>query len=165
MHNEKGMTLAELLVALALATAVLVVATTFSIPMLARETMRSSVYDVQMTMQVARVEAVTRNRNTRFDLNRAQRWVRVIDLETGEELHRRQLPSAVSFARPDAGQAVTLPPAGPVMHQVTFFADGTVNNGGDVCLHGGNDYRKLSLYGAGGVQIERWTGSKWVSGS
>ena len=165
IRYQRGMTLAELVVVLAISVLVLGVSALVALPMLARESMRSATYDVQTAFQLGRIEAVNRNMQCRMILHRTERWLRVEDIASGEVLHEFDLPDAVAFARPDAGAAVTLPPAGPRRHRVVFNPDGTVMGGGDVHLYGGQYYRRISLFDAGGVDIRHWDGSTWISGS
>lgn len=135
--------------------------------------MRSAVYDVQTHIQIARIEAISRNRPCRFVVDTGTRVVQVFDsmgtsgsTADDELLFSETLPSAVSFARPDSGAAVTLPTIGGNAHQAIFSSDGTVSSGsGDLNLFGGDQYRQISLFLAGGLMVRQWDGSYWVAGS
>ena len=51
-------------------------------------------------------------------------------------------------------------------YQTVFTSDGMVVLGqGEVCLLGGQRFGRISVFGAGGIQVERWTGSAWYVGS
>lgn len=174
MMNQKGMTLTELLIVLAVASLVLVATAAYSLPWMERETMRSAVYDVQTYVQLARIEAVTRNRPCRFAVNPTTGVIAVLDtmgtpgnIADDEILYRTTMPSGVAFARPTTGDAVTLQQVGGTdWYGTQFSSDGLVDAGtGQVHLYGGERYGRVSVYLAGGVQVERWNGSSWEAGS
>jgi len=174
MKNQSGMTLIELLIVLSLASLVLVATAAYSLPWMARETMRGAVYDVQTYLQLARIEAVSRNRPCRFLIDTDAKTIRVLDTmgTTGstlddETLYRADLPSSITFAKPTAGDAVTLANIGGTgQYEAQFSADGLVDSGtGDIHMFGGQQYGRISVYLAGGVHVERWTGSAWTAGS
>lgn len=173
MCRQRGMTLIEMMIVVAFASLILVAVAAYTVPWLAREGMRSAVYDVQTFMQLARIEAVSRNHACRFVINTDNGRVRVFDTNgtnpTGDDvmLYERTLPSSVSFARPDAGAPVTLSQIGASdEYQTVFTSDGIVALGpGEVVLLGGQRYGRVSVFGAGGIQVERWNGSTWHVGS
>lgn len=165
------MTLIELMVVLALTVAVFASAATLSVPWMARESMRSATHEIQSALQWTRIEAVKRNGNCRLTVDPAQRTLRVWDAvgtpgttSDDEMLRTVQLPGAVSFARPDLGSPITFTDVGNGTYEVVFTSDGSVASGqGEVVLFGGGAYRRLTLFGAGGVQVTRWSGSQWES--
>lgn len=172
MSNERGMTLIETLIVVAAAALMLVAAAAYSVPWIARENMRSAVYDVQTYIQLTRIEAVSRNRECRMVLDTSARVMQIFDTQgtvsTSDDtsLYRRGLPTSVTFARPDSGAAVTLASINSKSFHVIFRSDGTVRAGvGDVHIFGGQRYGKVSIFGAGGTQVERWNGSQWEIGS
>lgn len=173
MHSQRGMTLIELLMVVAMATLLLVAAAAYSVPWMAKEAMRSAVYDVQTYFQLARIEAVSRNQETRFVVDTANGQLIVFDTNgtagTGDdtELYRTSLASSVTFARPDAGVAVTLTQIGASdSYQVRFTSDGTVAAGaGDICLFGGQQFGRISIFAAGGTQVASWKNGAWYVGS
>jgi hypothetical protein len=125
-------------------------------------------------MQLARIEAVSRNQECRFVVDTANGTLQVLDANGTPAnrlddllLYESELPEAVSFARPDSGSAVSLSQiASSTKYQTRFNADGTVLAGsGDVVLFGGERYGKISIFVAGGVQVRRWDGSAWASGT
>ncbi|NIV49140.1 MAG: prepilin-type N-terminal cleavage/methylation domain-containing protein, partial [Gammaproteobacteria bacterium] len=69
MRNQNGISLIELLVVVAVAAVALVTTVAFSMPWMAKETMRSAAHDLQAVMQLTRIEAVSRNHACRFVLN------------------------------------------------------------------------------------------------
>lgn len=173
MRNEKGMTLIETLLVVAVASLVLIATAAYSVPWIAREKMRGAVYDVQLYMQLARVEAVSRNQDCRMVVDTGGGIIQVLDTNgtsnTADDLllYSRRLPASIEFARPDSGSAVTLTQiGGGDSYQAIFASNGTVTNGiGEVVLHGGEQYGKVSVFGAGGTQVEKWTNGAWHVGS
>jgi prepilin-type N-terminal cleavage/methylation domain-containing protein len=173
MKNQRGMTFVELVVVLALAGMVILVAGRFALPWLGRETMRSAVYNVQTFLQLARVEAITRNRECRFEIDIATSVVRVYDrmdpadLADDVLLRSVQLDDAVDFSRPGGGAAVTLSQIGATTrYEAVFRQDGVVTAGiGDIVMVGGSRYERISVFGAGGTQVERWDNGAWHVGS
>jgi len=174
MNNQKGMTLFELMLVISLASVAVVATATYTLPWLAREKSRSAVYDVQSYLQLARIEAVSRNRNCRFVLDTSTRVVQVFDgngtdasTNTSDDtlLYEASLPSKVQFVRPDSGTPVTLSPIGSSgQYQTEFTSDGIVTLGtGEVAVFAGNEYNRVLVYGAGGVTVDRWSGSGWAN--
>ncbi len=172
MRSEHGMSLAEVTVVMVLVAVITTAVATYSIPWLGREEMRGAVYTVQEYLQLARVQAVSRNRDCRFLIDSSSRQVSVTDLNDPADatddlsLHSATLSSRVTFARPDPGPAVTLASVSGSLYQATFSSDGSVTAGaGLIALQGGDASYRINLYGAGGVRVERWDGSSWVAGS
>jgi Tfp pilus assembly protein FimT len=162
----------ELLVVVAIATLIVGVTASFAVPLLARETVRSSTYDVQTYLQLARVEAVSRNRPCRFVIDVATKELAVLDsrgtASTGDDetLYATTLPGAVAFADPEHAAPVTVSALGGTSYQTVFESDGVVSSGsGSIVLFGGEEFRRVSVFAAGGIQIERWTGGGWAPGA
>jgi prepilin-type N-terminal cleavage/methylation domain-containing protein len=171
MSRQSGLTLIELMMVVALAGLVLASTLAISVPWIARESMRSAVYDVQTAVQTAKIEAVSRNRPCRFVIDTSTRIAQVFDgmgtSTTTDDvlLHDTQLTSSVSFARPDSGSAVTLDNVSGSTYQTVFESDGTISLGtGVVCLFGGDRWGRIELFAAGGMHTERWNGSAWETG-
>ncbi len=172
MRGQEGMSLAEITVVMVIMAVIMTAIGTYSLPWLGREEMRGAVYQVQQFLQLARAQAVTRNRSCRFQIETSSRRVSVFDLNdpasTTDDilLHDATLSSRISFARPDGGSAVTLTSLGGNLYGATFASSGSVSSGaGLIVLQGGDGSYRISLYGAGGVRVERWDGSAWVLGS
>ena len=173
MNTQRGMTLVETMLVVSAAALLVVATAAYSIPWLARESMRSAVYDVQTYLQLARIEAVSRNRECRMVLNTTTRTLQIFDgnatVSTLDDtmLYTRSLSSSVTFARPDMGLPLTLSQIGTTSsYQVVFDSDGTVTAGtGDVYLFGGDRFGRISVFAAGGTQVERWNGVSWEVGS
>jgi prepilin-type N-terminal cleavage/methylation domain-containing protein len=168
--TERGFTISEVLVVLALAALVLTISFTQAIGWIARAESRSAVYSVQSFLQRARMEAVSRNRACMFTLDTATRQIRVVDLVDGSInsndilLSNTTLSEKISFARPDSGAAVTLASISGSTYGATFGSDGSLSAGaGIVSVLGGPGYLRVSLYGAGGAAVERWDGTAWVT--
>ncbi len=171
MRRDAGLTLPELLMVLALGALVLAATAAYSVPWLARESMRSAIYDVQTSLQTARIQAVSRNHDCAFAINTGTRLVRVVDTmgtaSTADDqiLDETELPDSIAFARPDAGLPVTMTNLGGGWFGARFTSEGTVAAGwGEIVLFGGNAFGRLSLFAAGGVQVDRWNGSSWQTG-
>jgi prepilin-type N-terminal cleavage/methylation domain-containing protein len=173
MRNERGMTLIELMLVVAVASLALIATAAYSVPWIAREKMRGAVYDVQLYMQLARIEAVSRNQLCRMVLDTTGGTLEVFDSNgtsnTADDLllYSRRLPASIEFDRPDSGSAVTLSQIGSTdSYQATFNSNGTVDAGsGVVVIHGAEQYGKVSIFGAGGTQVEKWTNGAWHVGS
>jgi len=165
MRNERGMTMIELLVVLVMASILVALTVVASTPWMAEESMRSAMSSVQSTMQLARVEAVSRNRDCRFVIDSQAGELQVRDTLGNTLLHERQLPGSVIVARPDSGAAVTLELVSGTTYRAVFRSDGTVSSGtGEVYLRGGDSFGSVSLFGAGGVEANRWNGTEWEVG-
>ncbi|MGH9749426.1 MAG: GspH/FimT family pseudopilin [Candidatus Polarisedimenticolia bacterium] len=172
MRRDAGMSLAELVIVLAVIAILIAVATAYSIPWLGKEEMRSSLYRVQTFLQIARIQAISRNRDCLFRIDGGNGHVQVLDLnDPGNSfddllLSETVLPAAVSFARPDGVSPITLDDAGGGLYTATFASDGSVPEGaGEVGLRGGERFGRVILHGAGGVRTERWDGAAWLPGS
>jgi len=172
MRSEKGFSLPEMVVLLALVAMLTTVTITFALPWLAREDMRAAAYQVQMHLQIARIQAVNRNRSCRFQVDAVTSQVQVFDLNDPAdgtddiELANFTLPDTVSFADPLGGAPITLALLAGNTYQATFASDGSVSAGaGTIALSGGERFDRITLYGAGGVKTETWDGSSWVTGS
>ena len=171
MRNEVGMTLVELVVVLGLALAIAAMTVAYSMPWMVKESVRSAAFDVNGMLQLAKVEAVSRNRPSRFVVDTVAGELQVWDglgsdtISDDVLLHDRTIPTHVLFARPDTGSAVTLDAVDAVSYQAVFRSDGMLDSGpGVVCLNSGNSFGSVSVYGAGGTEIFRWNGTGWASG-
>jgi Tfp pilus assembly protein FimT len=171
--GQQGGTLAELLVAMVVALMALTLGVAYSLPGLAREGMRGAVYEAQTCLRLARVEAVTRNRDCRCVIDTASGVLQALDTlgtsspSDDRPLHESRLPSTVVIGRPDSGAGITLAQIGmTTSYEAVFSSDGAVALGqGSIHLFGGDRYGRVSVFGIGAVQVERWDGSAWVPGS
>jgi prepilin-type N-terminal cleavage/methylation domain-containing protein len=165
MRNEHGMTMIELLVVLVMTSIVVALTVVASTPWMAEESMRSAISDVQSMMQLTRIEAVSRNHDCRFVIDSLTGELQVFDTAGDVLLHDRRLPSTVAVDRPDSGAPVTLDLVSGSVYRAVFRSDGTVDSGtGAVYLRGGDSFGNVSLFGAGGVEINRWNGTEWKVG-
>jgi len=169
MNRQAGMTLGEVMIVTAVATLVMASAVTATVPLFAREKLRSATYELYSTLQISRVEAVARNRPTRFVLDRDARTLETWDTKgttttTDDELIRRAtLPDSVSLASPDNEDAVTIPGADSNKYEAIFAANGSAaGSTGSITLHGGGKFTKLNLQAAGGADVEVWDKDEWV---
>ena len=170
-RGERGASLIEILVVMGFVVSMLLLAATYSLPWLGKEDMRSSVYSVRTYLQMARMQAVSRNHACQFRVDSSTRSLQVFDLvdpSTSSDdilLWQTTLPVKVSFARPDSGSAITLPVSSGTTYQATFGGDGSVTSSvGSISLLGGTRYHRVELYGAGGAKIWNWDGTAWVAG-
>lgn len=160
MTSQRGVTLTELLTVVAVASMMLLATVSVSLPWLARETMRGAQHDVQAFLQLTKIEAASRNHLCRFVLDGTTGSLAVWDTlgtaPTADDLllHQGRIHDSVGFARPDGGSAVTLAPIGESWQSVY-----------EVCLHGGTDYGRISVYAAGGVELSQWDGTAWRVGA
>ena len=172
MENQRGVTLVELVVVVALVAIMLVAVMGYSVPWMAKQSMRGAVHDVHTFLQLTRIEAVSRNRPCRFVVDTAGGEFQILDslgtssLADDLELHRSRLPETVGFDRPDSGGVVTLQAIDAVHFQTVFDSDGTVTSGaGDLFFHGSGSYGRIGVHVAGGTEISRWDGADWQAGS
>ena len=168
MRKETGLTLTELVVGVALAAILLAGVAVLGTPMLAREKMRSALYEIQTLAQVTRVEAINRNREVRLLLHSGSGQLLVSDtLGTVSDaddrvLFRSRLSDSTHFATPDGAAAVTLKDLGSGWFGTSYDSDGTVVEGqGTVVVGDSSGYRRVSVFGAGGSRVEKWTGATW----
>ena len=172
MRSQKGMTLLELVIVLALALVAIAMTAALSGPWIARESMRGAVGNVNSYFQLAKIEAVSRNRPCRFVADTSAGTLEVWDtmgtplLSDDTELYSADLPSTVSFDRPDAGAVVTLfQLGGSDRYHTVFNSDGVAAIGtGAVFLHGGDGFGSVRVHAAGGVDVAYWNGSAWRMG-
>jgi prepilin-type N-terminal cleavage/methylation domain-containing protein len=172
MRSQRGMSLIELVVVVAIGCLAVAVTVICSAPWVARESMRSAANDVHSFMQLAKIEAASRNRDARFVVDTQNRTLEVWDsLGTDSDgddvrLHVASLPTTVIFDRPDVGDPVTLDHiSGTKRYEAVFTSDGIVSDGvGAVFLYGGEKFGSVELYAAGGTEIKYWNGTGWRSG-
>lgn len=166
--SQQGLTTLELMAVTALLVAILTAVTAYSVPAIARATVRSAVYDIQSFVQLTRIEAIKRNHACRLVIDAVNGELRVWDtmgtpnINDDEQLHVLHFPGTVAFAEPGGGSPVSLEPLGSGLFQTRFESNGSVIAGvGSVSLAGGDRFQRISVLGAGGVLVEHWTGSSW----
>jgi len=171
MGNQRGVTLVEMVSVVAVASVMFVSAIGYSVPWMAKQTMRGAVHDVRSFMQLAKIEAVSRNRECRVVVDTLAGTLTVWDmLGNGDPtddvlLHDGRVPDSVSFDRPDFGSAVTLEIIDATTFQTVFDSDGTVSSGsGDVFFHSAESFGRIGVHAAGGTTISFWNGSAWQVG-
>jgi prepilin-type N-terminal cleavage/methylation domain-containing protein len=172
VSTERGYTILEILVVLLIASLVVTMGTAFGVPWINRERARSATFQIQTQLQLARIQAVSRNRATLFLLDVATPRVQIVDLNdplTGIDdilLYDLVLSKRLAFTHPQGTDPVTLEPVYGPYFQATFAANGTVFEGaGAIVLHGGDRYDRLTLHGAGGTRVDHWDGAAWVPGA
>jgi prepilin-type N-terminal cleavage/methylation domain-containing protein len=172
MGDQKGVTLIELVTVVAVASMMLVSAIGYSLPWMAKQTMRSAVQDVRSLMQLAKIEAVSRNQDCRFVVDMAAGTLEVWDMAGNTDptddvlLHDRVIAETVSFERPDIGNVVTLQAVDTSIFQTVFQSDGSVSAGvGGVFFHSAGSFGRVDVQAAGGTATSYWNGSAWQLGS
>ncbi len=171
-NHQSGATLLELIAVIALASAVLATTVTYSLPMIARETLRGALQEGQAFAQLAKIEAVSRNHACRFVVDTGTGALEVWDslgtasIDDDVLLHHGRIQQSVRFDRPDSGADVTLEQIGSSSrYQAVFRSDGMVAAGtGEVHLLGGERFGRLAIFAGGGVETAQWSGSQWKTG-
>jgi Tfp pilus assembly protein FimT len=171
MSDQSGISMVEVVVVLALSALALGSATAISGAWSSRERAGDVAYELQSSIQLARTEAVLRNRDCRVTIDTMTHQVAVwdgmgtLDLTDDTLLQALDLPASVSFERPDGVSPVTLDEPTPDVFQARLGSAGTVVLGaGEVGLHSGDRFLRLTLAGAGGLRVQNWNGAAWVSG-
>jgi Tfp pilus assembly protein FimT len=169
--RERGASLNELLIVVAVAGLSLLATVTYTVPRLDREGLHSAITEVHTYMQLARGEAISRDRACRFVVDTANHRLGVVDtagtLPFGDDilLYETPLPRNVSFRRPDDGTAIALEPAAGQTFQALFQSDGIVSAGaGELVMQGGSEYARVRVGVNGEIQVHRWDGTAWVPG-
>jgi Tfp pilus assembly protein FimT len=160
--------LVELVIVMAVGSVLLAISSVFAVDLIGRERLRGAVYDVQGQLQRARAEAVRRNRACRLVVDLQARTFGVYDgmgtasLGDDELIDELQLPESVTLARPTSGSAVQLVSISSTLREATFEPAGTATAGtGLIHLFGGEEYLRISIFGAGGLLVEQWNGASW----
>ncbi len=171
-RRERGLTLLEVIAVMTIMGIIAAIGVTYASSWIRREQMRSSAYVIQTHMQMARVEAMSRNRDCRFVIDDSDGSIRVIDLNDPSDttddilIASAELPTAINFQRPDVGSPITLNNVSGTLWETTFRQDGVVSSGsGSVHIATDDLYRKVSVYVAGGVHLQTWDGSTWIEGA
>ena len=169
MRRQAGVTMVELLMVVVFAAIIVVITLYASSSFIGRSSMRGATNEMVSFLQLARMEAVSRNRECRFVVNTASRALEIWDsmgtMSTADDvrIHAASVPTAVNFGRPDVGAAVTLDPIGTGSFQTVIASDGTVSAGvGSVFLAGAQSYGCVDVHAAGGVAMLYWNGSTWL---
>jgi len=172
MESQRGFTLAETLASVALLGLVAVTSLVYWAGWYGRERARAEVNSMRTYLQLARMEAVSRNTPCRFAVDVSTRRLRVVDLNDPSTpsddivIRETRVSNAVAFARPDTGFPVTLDLLAGSEFQTVFAPDGSVSEGaGLVSVLSGERYSRVQVFGAGGTSIDRWDGSSWVPDS
>jgi len=160
MSNEaaqRGVGLGESLILVAVAALAVVAATARVLPgATTNETVRGAAQRVHTQFQLARVEAVSRDRPCRVAVAPDDRIVRVMDTlgtpAPGDDriLHETVLPGTVSLATTKGGNG-----------DLEFRSDGS-SDGGGIELFDGVARQRVSADPSAHLRIERWDGSRWT---
>ncbi|RMG47659.1 MAG: prepilin-type N-terminal cleavage/methylation domain-containing protein [Acidobacteria bacterium] len=169
---ERGVTLLEILVVLTMLAVVSGVTANYALEWIRREKLRSALYTVSSQLELARLEALNRNRSCRVIVDTDEGQVQVVDLnQPGDPtddtvLASARLPEGVRFAAPGGGAAVTFELQPDGRYAATYSAGGVVTAGaGQVVLAAGGRYGRVTLFVAGGTQVEHWADGGWHAGS
>jgi Tfp pilus assembly protein FimT len=119
MTDNQHYSLPELLAVISAICLLLLATSAYYLPTLSTGSLESSVHDLHVAVQLARIEAVSRNRECRIEIDSNHHSVKIYDSlgTTGtaddQLLHQLDLPSSIQLTHPDSS--------------VTFTAEGTVN--------------------------------------
>ena len=173
MNRERGLTLLELVIATVLAIILVSLAMVVSIATIQRGRTRGVAHEIQSMAQLARMEAVSRNRQCLVLLSPEAGQVMVTDGQgtpaSNDDILLREtkLPSSIAFQRPDSGNSINWESLGgsPVWFRLVFSPDGTVASGdGDIFLKGDEHYERLSIFVSGSTRIWSWKEGAWQVG-
>ena len=172
-RSQLGYTLVELLVVTAVVSLLLVsslVAVNNSLP---RWRADEAARDVAVALRAARADAVINRRVTSVPLDTARDMYALLSttasggVVTEGGVRLASLPVGVTYARPTAGDVVTLsPPGAPGDEAAVFDSSGRLLSNvrpGEVYLGlpERDIYRRVMVSFAGTVSVERWNGSTW----
>jgi prepilin-type N-terminal cleavage/methylation domain-containing protein len=171
-RDEAGLTLVEMMLALALiAVALSLTVNTFA-NWAGREDMRSGAYTIQIFLRLAQTEAAARGHACRFLLDTTTRQLSVVDLNDPAVatddvvLSSTTLSGRVLFANPAGDPPVTLELLTGGVYGTTFVSDGGVSAGaGQISIQGSSVFCRITVLGAGGTRVDRWEGTAWTRGS
>ena len=163
----------ELVITIVLAIILVSLAMVVSLATIQRGRTRGVAHEIQSMTQLARMEAVSRNRECLVLLSPEAGQVMVTDglgtLASNDDILLREakLPSSVAFMRPDPGSSINWESLGgsPAWFRLVFSADGTVASGdGDIFLKGGENYERLSIFVSGSTRVWSWKEGAWQVG-
>ena len=125
MTDNNHYSFPELLTVVCTICLLLLASSTYFLPTLPSSSLESSVHELHVAVQLARIEAVSRNRECRVELNARDHSVRIYDSQgttrTADDqlLHHLSLPSSIRLTHSNAGTSHTL--------QLSFKADGAAD--------------------------------------
>ncbi|MEK6545927.1 MAG: GspH/FimT family pseudopilin [Nitrospinota bacterium] len=163
--NQNGFTIIELVVTLAIFGIMLAIALPSFLSYLPTMRLKGAARDISSTLQSARMEAVSQNRdcNVSFDINNKSYIVSnpCTNITT-------TLPTDISFGwgtnvnKNVSGEA--LPSDGVAFLNDTcyFTSRGTVNSGSIYIKNTKNESYAVVISSGGRVDIRRWDGTTWV---
>ena len=148
MKQAKDWKHPELLAAASVICLLLLATAAHTLPTLGRGSLDEAALDVHVMLQLARVEAVSRNRNCHLIVDRSARSLRVLDghgtpaLDDDELLHEKTLPLSIGLDLPgdsDSRQVTFRPSGGPTPGSVIVSTDGhrrriSVDGGGRLSI-------------------------------
>lgn len=182
-QNERGFSLLETAVVVALAAVVVAFATPKLINAMRDYRLETGARQLTDLMNKAKAQAVANNRTTSIVVDTANRRIGILALNNNGDTMRTDyvnLPQGISFAMPSG---VTAPVTGaPTASAVSFPAQGTsttvfeqnftsrgfpaVTTAGQInvlYLTNGRNYRAVVLNSVGGLRTFRWESSQWTS--
>jgi hypothetical protein len=158
LARSRGLGVGETLLLAALAAAAVTAGTARLVPGAGtRETARGAAASLHTFFQLARVEAIARDRPVRLALDPSERQVSVLDTlgtrvpDDDLELHRAVLPAGIALSAPDGEHGAAL---------VEFRPDGTADAAA-VPLNDGAVFQRVAVDGASRIRVEEWDGAAW----
>ena len=173
MRRQRGFTLAEALVVVAIAGIAMSVGLAGLDRALPAWRIDSASRDIAIALRAARARATLQSTNVLmpFDVNR-RLYALVTETTPGATIVESgvtltELPPGITFARPGSGDAITFaPPAAPSDKVAVFNPSGLLlsnNRPADVYLANEEEglYRRVRVNLVGMVNISTWNGSSW----
>lgn len=163
LTDNRGFTLVELVVTLAIFGIMLAIALPSFLSYLPTMRLKGAARDISSTLQSARMEAVSRNTNCNvsFDINNKSYTVSCTDITT-------TLSTDISFGwGTDVNKDIggdSLPSDGIALNNDTcyFASRGTVSAGSIYIKNTKNESYAVVISSGGRVDIRRWDGTTWV---
>ena len=165
--SERGVSLVELLVALAILGLLASLAVAATLDSMRRERVRGAAHEIRVTMATARVEAQRRNHACRFAIDATSGAYQVIDTlgtsTTTDDvvLSAHDLPRLVAVEAPDTTTPVTLQSAGGSVFYAEFEQSGTVSGSGEIALSCTDAFARVTLTSGGGLRVQWWNDGAW----
>jgi len=146
MTRNHHYSLPELLAVIGTICLLLLATSATYIPTLSTGSLEGSVHDLHVAIQIARVEAVSRNRDCRIEIDSNQHSVQIYDslgtAGTADDrlLHQLDFPAGIQLTHPDAS--------------VTFTPEGTVNKPTLIGVDNASRHAQILIQRTGTIRVD-----------